>query len=168
MRQRIAHRAVHLRDAAQRVRVLHPAAVAMRFANLAAFEHLAQIRRSLHLSAVRTRFVNAFIEGRVGAFQRVAAETAQHVGGIHQRFRSQQRQRAHRQHALRAVDERDGFLRFQHQRLDLRSLQRVGAGNACCRLYRCIRLRRSTPAPDAPAERDRRSRPRCPATARKA
>ena len=81
----------------------------MRFANLAAFKHLAKICRALHLSAVRPRFVDTFIEGGVCTFQSIAAETAQHVGGIHQRLGSQQRQRAHSQHALRPVDERDGF-----------------------------------------------------------
>ena len=98
--QRVAHRAVHLRDAAQRVSVLHAATGSVRFANLAAFKHLAQIRRRLHLSAVRARFVDALIEGRIGALQRVAAKPAQHIGGIHQRFRGQQCQRAHGQHGL--------------------------------------------------------------------
>ena len=74
--------------------------------------------------------MNALVEGGIGAFQRVAAEAAEHVGGIDQRLRGQQRQRAHGQHGLRAVDQRDGFFGFEHQRLDLRLLQRVGAGNA--------------------------------------
>ena len=55
---------------------------------------------------------------------------ADHVGGIHQRFGGQQRQRAHGQHGLRAIDQRDRLLGFEHQRLDLRALERVAAGNA--------------------------------------
>ena len=53
--QRVAHRAVDLRHAAQGVGILHAVAVAMRLAQLAAFEHLAQIRCRLQLAAVRTR-----------------------------------------------------------------------------------------------------------------
>ena len=49
--QRVAHRAMHLRHAAQGVGILHAVAVAMRFAHRAAFEHLAQIRGRLHLAA---------------------------------------------------------------------------------------------------------------------
>ena len=56
MGQRVAHCAVHLRNAAQRIGILHAAAFAVRFANLAALEHVAQIGRGLDLSAVRTRF----------------------------------------------------------------------------------------------------------------
>ncbi len=130
MRQRVAHRAVHLRDAAQRVGILHAAAVAVRLADLAAFQHAPQVGRGLHLSGVRTRLVNALVKCRVGPFERVAAQAAEHVGGIHQCFRRKQRQRAHSQHGLRAIDQRDGFLGFQYQRLDLRPLQRLRAGNA--------------------------------------
>ena len=60
---------MHLRYAAQRVSVLYSAALAVRLANLAAFEHAAQIRRGLHLSAVRTSFMNALIERRIGSLQ---------------------------------------------------------------------------------------------------
>src|SRR5258708_34120545 len=41
MRQCVTYRSMVLRNAAQRVSVLHAATSAMRFANLAAFEHLA-------------------------------------------------------------------------------------------------------------------------------
>src|ERR1039458_674177 len=82
------HGAVHLRDAAEGISVLYTAACAVRFANLAAFEHLAKIRCRLDLSTVRAGFVDALVESRIGAFQRVAAESAQHVGRIDQRFRS--------------------------------------------------------------------------------
>jgi hypothetical protein len=68
VRQSVAHRAMHLRNTAERIRVLHTSALAVRFANLATFEHPAQVRRGLGLAAVRTHFMNAFVEGRVRAF----------------------------------------------------------------------------------------------------
>jgi len=45
MSEGVAHRAMHLWDATQRVGVLHAAAVAMRLADLALFEQTAQVRR---------------------------------------------------------------------------------------------------------------------------
>ena len=72
--------------------------------------------------------MNALIEGGVGAQQGVQRERADHVGRIHQRLPLEHRQRAQRQHCLRAIDERDGFFGFQHHRLDLRALQSLGAG----------------------------------------
>jgi hypothetical protein len=131
---------MHLRDTAQGVCILHASAGAVRFANLAAFEHLAQVRRCLHLSVVRARFMDALIEGRVSAFESVTAKAAQHVGRIHQRLGRQKRQCAHGQHALRPVDERNGFFGFEHQRLDLCLLQRVGAGNALARWIETLAL----------------------------
>jgi hypothetical protein len=129
----IAHRAVHLRNAAQRICILDPATVAVRFANLTAFEHLAQICRRLHLASVRARFVNALVEGGIRALQSIAAKTSQDIGRIYQRLGGQQRQRANGQHSLRPVDERDGFFGFEHQRFDLRLLECVGAGNSFAR-----------------------------------
>ncbi len=166
VRQRVAHRTVHLRDAAQGIGVLHPAAFAMRFANLAAFEHAPQIRRRLHLTTVRPSLVNALVESGVRALERVATQAAQQVGRIHQRFGREQRQRTHGQHALRAVDQRNGFFCLQRQRLDLRPLQHISCWKRARPQRRYIPLRQSTPAPDAPEAPDRRSRPRCPATAR--
>src|SRR5260370_1843599 len=61
--QSVPRGAVNLWDAAQRIRVLHAAAVAMRFADLTAFQHAPQVGRGLHLTSVRTGFVNARVEG---------------------------------------------------------------------------------------------------------
>ncbi len=84
----------------------------------------------MYLAAVWTRFVNAFVEGCVGALQSVAGHASDYVGGIHQRFGGQQRQRAHGQHGLRAIDQRDRFFGFECERLDLRSLERIATRNA--------------------------------------
>ena len=128
--ERISHSPVHLWDAAQRVSILHAAAIAVRFTNLATFQHFPQVRSCFHLTRVRTRLVNAFVECCVRPLKRVAAQSAQNVCGIHKCFGGQQSQRSDRQHCLRPVDQRDRLLRLEHQRLDLGSLQCVCAGDA--------------------------------------
>ena len=47
MGERVAHRAMHLRDTAQRIGILHAAAVAMRLADLTLFEQTAQVGSGL-------------------------------------------------------------------------------------------------------------------------
>ena len=86
--QRIAHCAVDLRNAAQRICVLHSPALAMGFANLAALEHLSQISRRRNLARMRTRAVNSLIKCYVGAPQRIQRHRANHVGRIRQRLSS--------------------------------------------------------------------------------
>ena len=130
IRQRVAHRAVHLRDAAQRVRILHSPALAMRLAKLAALEHAPQIGRRLKLSSMRPRAMDAFIERDIGSAQSVERQRSNHVGGIDQNFCRQQRQCSYRQHGLGAVDQRDCFFGFEHQRLDAGRSQDFRAGNA--------------------------------------
>ena len=128
MGEGVAHRAVHLRHAAQRVGVLHLLAFQVRFANHAAFQHAAQVLRYQQLSGMRARLVNALVEGDIGAFQRVEGERSDNVGGVGQNVGLQHRQQADGQHGLGAVDQRNRFLGFQHQRLDLGALQGFGRG----------------------------------------
>ena len=89
-------------------------------------------------------------------------------GGIHQRLGGQQRQLAHSQHGLRAVDQRHRLFRFQHQRLDLGLLENAGTGDAralCVEAFafadqrqRQVRERRKVPAgAHAALRRDHRS-----------
>ncbi len=70
--KRIADCAVYLRDTAQRVGVLYTSAVAMRVADLAALEQAAKVGSGPRLAGMRTRFVNAFVVGDVGAFEGVS------------------------------------------------------------------------------------------------
>ena len=70
-------------------------------------------------------FVDALIEGHVGAAQRVQSQCADHVGCIHQDFCREQCQRSHGQHRLGAIDQRDGFFGFKYQRRDLSTAQRI-------------------------------------------
>ena len=130
MSKRVAHRAVYLRNAAHGVGVLHLLALAVRLADQAALQHAAQVLRHQQLSRVRTGLVNALVEGDVGAPQRVYGERANHVGRVHQDFHLQRCQQSDGQHALGAVDERDGLLGLQHQRLDVGLLQRAGGRHA--------------------------------------
>ena len=122
MGQRVAHRAMHLRDAAQRIGVLHAATVAMRLANFTLFEQAAQVRSGLDLSGMRPNFLNAFIEGDIGSLEGIARHGADHVGGVNQRLGVEQHQRADGQHGLRSIDERHRFFCLEHQRLDLCAL----------------------------------------------
>src|SRR5438477_2029363 len=59
--QRVSYRAVYLGNAAQRICILHAAAFAMRFANLAAFEHSPQVCCGFNLSCMRTRAMDALV-----------------------------------------------------------------------------------------------------------
>jgi hypothetical protein len=80
MGQRVAHRAMHLRDAAQRIRILHAAAVAMRIADLALFEQAAQVRSGLDLSGMGSSLLNALVESDVGSLERIARHGADDIG----------------------------------------------------------------------------------------
>ncbi len=62
----------------------------------------------------------------IRTLQRVERKRANNVRAVGQDFRLQHAQQSHRQHGLRAVDQRDGFLSFQRQRLDARMLQAFG------------------------------------------
>src|SRR5208282_3213402 len=52
MGKRVAHRAMHLRNTAQRISILHASAVAMRRSDLTLFEQTAQVRRGPDLSGM--------------------------------------------------------------------------------------------------------------------
>ena len=167
IRQRVAHRAMNLRNAAQRISVLHSSTFPMRFANLAALQHLAQICRRSQ-SAPHAVALCEFAHPRPRRFRATRRATSSQS---HRRSRSclrrQQSQRADGQHGLSAIDQRDRFFGLQRQRRDARALL-----PRLCSLespagffpFKALHLRRSAPEPDAPVAPDRRWRPRCPAT----
>src|SRR5207237_7074769 len=64
--QSVAHCSVHLGHAAEGICVLHAPTFAMRFANLAALEHGAQVCSGLELTGMRTHAMNAFIKSDIG------------------------------------------------------------------------------------------------------
>ena len=122
MGERVAYRAVHLRHAAQRIRILHLLAFQVGLANDAAFQHAAQVLSDQQLSCMRTGIVNALVEGDVRALERVERESSHNVGGIGEDFGLEYRQQPHGQHCLGAIDQRDRFLGFKSERLDVGAL----------------------------------------------
>ena len=77
----------------------------MRLANLTAFKHPAQVAGGMDLAAMRSRLMNTIIKRNVGSTQSVERHGTDYIGGINQSFSREQRQRSHRQHCLRAVDQ---------------------------------------------------------------
>ena len=74
MRGGVARRAVHLRDAAERVGVLHDAAVAVALAQGRVREERPEVLRRRDLAGMRAGRVNARVERGVGALQSVQRE----------------------------------------------------------------------------------------------
>ena len=81
------------------------------------------------------------------------------------RCASRERERRDRRVRLRAVDEREPFLRLQRERREPRGARASSAAGAARRRRDAASLRRSATARDARAARDRRSRRRSPAPA---
>src|SRR5579872_1061942 len=77
--ERVANCTMHLRNTAKRVSILHAAALAVRFADLAALEHASQVCRGFHLAGMRTSLVDALVKSCVCAFERITAESAERV-----------------------------------------------------------------------------------------
>jgi hypothetical protein len=121
MAHHVEHRTHHLRLAAQTVRVLHAVVVGeMRCADAAARHQGAQRVRDLDLAAVAAQRVNARIERRVGALRRVGRQCAGDQRGLEHALDRKQRRQRFGGRELRAVEQRETFLRAEHQRRHLR------------------------------------------------
>src|SRR6185312_1208648 len=103
----VANRSMHLRDAAQRVRILHLAAFAMGFTNLAALQHQSKIMSDHELSGMRPCRLDALIESHIGSAQSIDAESRDDISTAGEIFGLQGRKQANGQHRLRSIDERD-------------------------------------------------------------
>ena len=79
--EQVAARAVHLRGAAERVRVLHLVAPAVRLEDRRPLEQHAHVRGRRDLAGMRTRRVDRLVEARERALQRLERERAGDVGG---------------------------------------------------------------------------------------
>ena len=77
---------------------------------------------------MRTGLVNALVESGIGSLKRVAGHGADYIGGITSILPAKSIA-CRSQHSLSAVDQRDGLLGLQHERLDLAPLERVRARN---------------------------------------
>src|SRR6266700_7469470 len=86
--------------------------------------------RALLLTVLSPADVNAFIKGNVTAHQSFEAHGAGHLGRLNQRACIGQGQDSYRLHEMRAVDERQPFLRLQMQWHQLRTPQRFASCTA--------------------------------------
>ncbi len=92
--EQVARRAVHLRRAAQRVRVLHLVAPAVRLDDRRAVEQAQHVARRRALTAQRPQLVHLRDERVARALQRLERERARAVGGLRQPERANERERA--------------------------------------------------------------------------
>ena len=111
----IAHCAVHLGDAAQRVGVLHVERV-VGPGKGAAGNELAQKSSALDLARVGSGGVDARVEGAGRAVQRFQAQAASHVGGAGQVLGLAGGQHAHGSHKGRAVGQCQALFGLQRHR----------------------------------------------------
>ncbi len=170
--QHVEHRAHHLRLAAQRIGVLHAlVAQAMAVADRAALRATHAARRRRPLAGMAAQRMDARIEGRVGAAQRIDAHRAGDQRGAEHALGGEQPGQRQRGRDLRAVDQRRappsarasparGRQRASHRR-------RAGAGQrprprpasppSCARAARGPPRLRPSPWPGSAAARPARS-----------
>ena len=118
---RVAHGAVHLRRAAQRVGVLHPPAPAVRGDDLRVVEQAVQVRGRRDLAGVRAQRLELGRERRPRSAHRLdrLARRRGRPASPSRRARHSD-ERADRRHELRAVDEREPLLRGELDRREAR------------------------------------------------
>ena len=129
MRKRVAHRAMYLRNAAQRVGVLH-AQVPVSLHRRAVFAERAHVLRRKTLPVVRAHRVDARIERGKKSGQRLHRQRRGDVRKLRRAVQIVPRERADRRHALGAVDQRQTFLCKQVERRKLRLCHRLRAAHA--------------------------------------
>ena len=112
--ERVADGAVDLRDAADRVGVLDLVRLAMvRVLQPGVAQEVAQLGGDAPLTGVRARGVVGGRERDVGPEQRLDAHRADDRRRAGKRLRGQDRERSDRSHLLRAVEQRQPFLRLE-------------------------------------------------------
>ena len=130
VRQRGPHRAVHLRGAAQRIRILHPRERVLAARGPAADprgtgQQPAQVRGGGLLPRMRAQRVQVLGEDVVGAQQPLDRQGRGQVGGGGEPAEVRSGQHQHAQHPVGAVDQGQALLFPQHQRLDAGVGQRL-------------------------------------------
>ena len=158
-------RAHHLRLAAQAIGVLDAVvAEAVRFADGAAGKQRAERRRDLASGRAWPRSAwMRVVERAVGAFRGVGGERAGDERGLEDALRLEQAGERKRGRNLRAVEEREPFLRAERQRLQVVAVE-APRRRPPSRLRAALRRRRSGAPRDGRAARGRRRRRRSPAT----
>jgi hypothetical protein len=125
----VARRAVHLRHAAERIRVLHAATFDVARHERAVAKERAQVRRGGARSRVRTHADDARIERPHRSLVGLEADGAGDVGDRGEPSGLFHREHTERRHQLRAVDEREALLRGEHDGREPRHRQRIAAGD---------------------------------------
>ena len=133
LRAQLVHgRAQHLRRASQCVGILHANVVLpVRGQDLRALQQEAQAFSHHHLAGLASRRMNAWIERRIAGHARVDAHGGGADGGFQHGFQRREGQRAARSHQVRAIEQRQAFLGFQHHWLQATLCQRRCGGHAC-------------------------------------
>ncbi len=118
---------MHLRHAAQRVRVLDPrVAVTVRLADRAALEQRPQPPRALGLALVRAHRLDFLVERSGRSLEPLERHGARHLEGLQRALGIEQREHAQRGTELRAVDEGEAVFFAHVERGDARLLQGCG------------------------------------------
>ena len=119
MAQLVEAGADHLRLAAQAVRILHPVvALGVRGADRAAGQQGAVVLRHVDLARLAAQRVDARVERAVAAARGVHRQRADHQRRLQHRLEAQESVQRQRGRGLRAVDQREAFLRGELQRRD--------------------------------------------------
>jgi len=136
---------VHLRRAAQAVRVLHRVpAVPVAGQQRGPGEQRTEVGRAVELPRVRPQRLDPLVVGPVGAEQRLDGQGAGQVGRLDQAVSVDDREREQRLHRLSAVDQRKPLLGRQLQRRDAVLGEHLGRGPAVQR----VPLAAQPPLPD--------------------
>ncbi len=164
--QGVPRRAVHLRHAPERVRVLHFVTVGVALRDLRVRQERAQVVRALGLPRMRAHALDPRVERARRALQRLEAHRAHDVGQRREALRLHDGEPPDRHHHLRAVDQREPLLRSEGegrqaalvQRLRARQQRAVHVRLALADEHRRqMRERREVPArPDRALTRDAR------------
>src|SRR5690606_37410078 len=113
---------IHLRHAAQRIRVLNAIAVLVRAVNRAFGEQQAKTPRDFDLVRGSTRFMYASVEWRVTARKPIDRERARDDRGCEHGFRSKKPVERERQAQLSSIDERETFFCLERDRCEARRI----------------------------------------------
>ncbi len=118
---------VHLRRAADRVRVLHLVAPAVGLDDRGALEELPDVGRRVLLPAQGTRTMHLDPEARARSLQSLERQGAGQIGALREPAGADRPERGHRGHELRPVHEREPLLAHEPDGLEPDPRERAGA-----------------------------------------
>ena len=127
--QAVGDRAEHLRRAAQRVGILHPAAVGVRGDDRRAVEQAPQPPGHVRLPRLAAQVVQPRVERHGGALERLERQRDGDDRGVEDAPGLAQGQPAGGGHQVRAVDQGEPLLGGEHDGLEARARQRRRAGH---------------------------------------